>query len=86
MYNCGVGACGTSEVDIENDYYGVLKYIIELEYMGEPLKKYVLCSCEWFDPTLNCGTQPHKLSKFVEVHPTRRYRKYDPFIFSNMAS
>jgi len=53
---CGVGVCGTGEGNIENDYYGVLKDIVQLEYVGEPLKRCVLFSCEWFDPTLNHGT------------------------------
>ena len=74
-YNFGVGVCGTGEGDIENDYYGVLKDIIELEYVGEPFKRCVLFSCKRFDPTLNHGTRPHKLNKLVEVHHTRWYRK-----------
>ena len=37
-YNCGVSVCGTGEGDIENDYYGVLKDIIQIKYVGEPLK------------------------------------------------
>ena len=85
-YNCGVGVCGTGEGDIENDYYGVLEDIVQIEYVGEPLKRCVLFSCEWFDPTLNRGTRSHKLSNLIEVHRTRRYRKYDPFIFPNTAS
>ena len=40
-YNCGVSVCGTGEGDIENDYYDVLKDIIQLEYVGEPLKRCV---------------------------------------------
>ena len=37
-YNCGVGVCGTREGDIENDHYIILKDIIEIEYLGKPLK------------------------------------------------
>ena len=37
-YNCGVGVCDTGEGDIENDYYGVLEDIVQIEYVGEPLK------------------------------------------------
>jgi len=85
-YNCSVGVCGTWNGDIKNNYYGVLKDIVEIEYVGEPLKRCVLFSCEWFDPTLNCRKLSHKLSKVIRVHRTRRYRKYDPFIFSNTAS
>jgi len=86
IYNCGVGICGTREGDIENDYYGVLKDIVQIEYVGKPLKRCVLFSYQWFDPTLNRGTRSHKLSKLIEVHRTRRYRKYDPFIFPITAS
>ena len=44
-YNCDVGVCGIGEGDIENDYCGVLKDIIEIEYVGEPLKRCMLFSC-----------------------------------------
>jgi len=80
-YNCGVGACGTGEGDIKNDYYGMLKDIVQIEYAGEPLQRCVLFSYDWFDPTLNRGTRSHKLSKLIEVHRTRRYKNYNPFIF-----
>jgi len=34
------------EGDIENDYYGVLDDIVQIEYVGEPLKRCVLFSCQ----------------------------------------
>jgi len=40
-YNYGVCVCRIGEGDIENDYYDVLKDIIQLEYVGEPLKRCV---------------------------------------------
>jgi len=55
-YNCDVGVYRTGEGNIENDYYGILKDIIEIEYVGQPIKRCVLFSCEWFDATLNHGT------------------------------
>ena len=58
---------------IINYYYGVLKDILQNKYVGESLKRCVLLSCEWFDPTLNRGTRSHKLSKLIEVHRTWRY-------------
>jgi len=60
------------EGNIKNDYYDVLKDIVQTEYVGEPLKRCVLFSYEWFDPTLNRGTRSHKLNKLIEVHRTRR--------------
>ena len=71
-YNCGVGVCGTGEGDIENYYYAVMKDIVQIEYVGEPLKRCVLFSYEWFDPTFNRGTRSRKLSNLIEVHRTRR--------------
>ena len=85
-YNCGVGVCSKGEGDIENNYYDVLKDIVQIEYVGESLKRCVLFSCEWFDPTLNHRTRSHKLSKLIDVHHTSWYRKYDPVIFSNTTS
>ena len=55
------------EGNIENDYYRVLKHIIQIESIGEPLKRCVLFSCEWFDPASNRGTPPHKLSNLIEL-------------------
>ena len=37
-------------------------------------------------PHIESWTRSHKLSNLIEVHRTRRYRKYDPFIFPNTAS
>ena len=85
-YNCGVDVRGVGKGDIENDYYGVLKDIVQIEYVDAPLKQRMLLSCEWFDTILNRGTRSPKLSKLVEVHRTRRYRKYDLFIFPNTES
>ena len=36
-YDCSVGICDTGEGDIENDYYGVLKDIAQIEYVGNHL-------------------------------------------------
>ena len=85
-YNCGVCAKGTGEGGIENDFYGILKDVVEIEYPGEPIKKCVLFSCHWFDNTPNSGTRVHKDFGIVEIRHTRRYRKYDPFIFADFAT
>ena len=58
---------------------------MEIEYPGDPLKQLVLFNCEWFDATLNRGVKIHKQYGIVEVCHTRRYSKYDPFIFAKNA-
>lgn len=76
---------GTDYGQSESDYYGVLKEVIQLEYVGVPLKYIVLFNCEWFDPTINRGMRVHKQFGFVELRPTRRYNKYEPFILAQQA-
>ena len=80
-YNCGVCVKGSGEGGFEDDYYGILQEVIRVEYLGEPLKQCTLFRCDWFDNTPR-GTRSPKLCPFVEVNATRRYKKYDPFIFA----
>jgi len=74
------------EGGIVDDYYGILKDVIELVYPQEPTKKCVLFSCDWFDPTINHGMRVHREFGIVDVRRTRRYSKYDPFIFAETAT
>ena len=53
-----------------------------MEYPGEPSKQIVLFKCEWFDAVFNRGVRIHKQYGLVEVRHTRRYSKYDSFIFA----
>ena len=41
-YDRGVCANGAREGGIENDFYGILKQVVEIEYLREPVKK--VCS------------------------------------------
>ena len=41
-YNCEVCAKGVGEDGIENDFYGILKQVVEIKYPGEPIKS-VFC-------------------------------------------
>ena len=83
--NCGVCIKGTDYGQSESDYYGILKEVIQLEYVGLPLKHAILFNCEWYDPTLNRGMRIHKQYGIVEIQTTRRYNKYDPFILAQQA-
>jgi len=49
--NYGVCVRGGQYDTMENDYYGLLVDIVELEYTGSPTKKVVLFKCDWFDPS-----------------------------------
>ncbi|XP_050222348.1 uncharacterized protein LOC126672441 [Mercurialis annua] len=67
------------------DFYGVLIYIIEIEYPALPTKRNVLFKCDWFDPTPNVGILVHRLYNMVEVNHRRRYNKYEPFILAKQS-
>ncbi|XP_028774325.1 uncharacterized protein LOC114731348 [Neltuma alba] len=83
--NSGVCIKGADYAQSEHDFYGIVQEIIEIEYMGLPVKKLVLFNCEWFDPTPNRGTRVYQQYGIVEVHGLRRYNKYDPFIIAQQA-
>ncbi|KAI9077621.1 hypothetical protein K1719_040396 [Acacia pycnantha] len=83
--NSGVCIKGTDYAQAEYDFYGIVQEIVELEYTGVPVKRVVLFKCDWFDPTSNRGTKVHPHYRIVEVHASRRYNKYDPFILAQQA-
>ena len=66
----------------EIDWYGVIKEILELEYVDELMKTVVLFNCEWYDPTRPSRICKHNHYKITEVHHTKRYRRYNPFIIA----
>jgi len=84
-YNSGVCVSGIGHDETTNDYYGVLKEILELEWPSQESKKLVLFYCDWFDPS-NRGMRMHKQYRIVEVRKGRKYEKYDPFIFPKAAT
>jgi len=85
-FNSGICVIGTGEGGIVDDYYSILKDVIELVYPQEPTKKCVLFSCDWFDPTINHGMRAHQEFGIVGIHRSRRYNKYEPFIFGETAT
>jgi len=85
--NSGVCIKGTNYSADENDYYGVLTEILELEYKGStPIKRTVLFKCEWFDPTPNVGMKIHPQYKLVDINHRRKLRKYEPFVLAMQAA
>lgn len=58
---------------------------MELQYPGEPVKKLVLFYCDWFDPKKKRGTRIHPQYGLVQIKHTRKFEKFDPFIFAYQA-
>lgn len=65
-YNSGV-CVHAYDGGLEDDFYGILTDIIELEYYGHPHKMLVVFKCEWFDNTPDGGTNVDNKYGIVEV-------------------
>ena len=66
--NSGVCIKGSNYSDhYENDYYGQLQEVVELEYPSWPVKRTLLFKCEWFDLTLNIGTRVHRQGFILNI-------------------
>ncbi|KAJ0585549.1 putative Transposase-associated domain-containing protein [Helianthus annuus] len=82
--NSGVCVKGASYNEHENDYYGLLDEILELEYhstIGRCVV--VLFKCTWFDPVRGVRVDPK--THMVDVKPTATGCVDDPFILASQA-
>ena len=70
-FNSGICVIATGEGGIVDDYYGILKDVIELVYLKELTKKCVLFSCDWFDTTINHEMRVHGEFSIVDVRRSR---------------
>ncbi|XP_045791903.1 uncharacterized protein LOC123886649 [Trifolium pratense] len=68
----------------EDDFYGVIQHIFELQYHKFP-HKIALFYCRWFDPRQNRGTKVHPHYDIVDIKMNRKYDLYDPFIIAQKA-
>jgi len=69
--NYGVCVIRRRKAEFENEYYGIIREIIEVYYPGEPLNKCVMSNCDWFDPTLNRGMRVNRCYGIVEIRHDR---------------
>ena len=83
-FNYGVCVKGTSDLTEESECYGIIKQIFELYYPGVVGLRIVLFRCDWYDSTMDKGVRINR-SGIVDVNRSRRYGKYDPFIFASQA-
>ncbi|XP_058765057.1 uncharacterized protein LOC131638514 [Vicia villosa] len=81
--NSGVYVKGITEGG-EDDFYGVIKHIFELEY-HELSHKVALFYCQWFDPKRGKGTKVHPHYDIVDIKMNSKYDRYDPFIIAQKA-
>ncbi|CAJ2667792.1 unnamed protein product [Trifolium pratense] len=83
--NCGVCVKRTGYGEYENDFYGQLEEIIQIEYPGLPLKMVMLFKCEWFDPTIGRGKKVDETHGIIQIRHNRHYGMYDAFIIAQKA-
>ncbi|KAK9125649.1 hypothetical protein Scep_014495 [Stephania cephalantha] len=57
MRSSGVCVSGTNYAQCDNDFYGQLEEVIQIEYGG--FLRTVLFMYQWFDPTINVETRVH---------------------------
>ncbi|WVZ21047.1 hypothetical protein V8G54_008369 [Vigna mungo] len=80
--NSGVHVKGLTEGG-QDDFYGVIKHIYELEYNSTSTeKKIALFYCDWFDPS-RVGTRVDSKYGIVDIRMDKRYVLFDPFIIAH---
>ena len=76
----GVCVLGKTFGNVEEDYYGILDEIIELNYKSATIKRIIIFNCSWFD-TSNCGgTRIHSQTRLVDVNRNKTMRTKDRYI------
>ncbi|XP_020886397.1 uncharacterized protein LOC110229804 isoform X1 [Arabidopsis lyrata subsp. lyrata] len=73
-----------SEASNEEDFFGTVEKIIELEYPGLVNLKLTFFYCEWFDPKVGKGIRISD-GGVVDVLQSKRYQNYEPFILGSQA-
>ena len=84
--NSGVCIKGSYFGTMEEDYYGVLDEILELEYSGTTTKRTVVFNCTWFQTISQGGTRIHLQLKIVDVNKTRKMRTPDRYVLAQQAT
>ena len=84
--NSGVCIKGSYFGTMEEDYYGVLDEILELEYSGTTTKRTVVFNCTWFQTISQGGTRIHPQLKIVDVNKTRKMRTPDRYVLAQQAT
>jgi hypothetical protein len=77
--NIGVGTRAVDAEGHESKYYGIIKNIIESDFVGNKNLKIVFFNCDWFDP--NHGSRENQFG-MVEVKHAHRLHGCDPFVFA----
>lgn len=81
--NSGVLVKGDHD-DNSTDFFGVLKSIVELEYIKD--NRSVLFECEWFETDKRKKACIQQDEFFLSINITKTWYKDDPYVLANQAS
>jgi hypothetical protein len=70
---------------LKDEYYGVLKEIVEIEFLDHPSQKIMLFKCDWFDQSPNYGVRMHNSYKIADINHKISYPKSDPYVLAQQA-
>ncbi|MBN8156832.1 DUF4216 domain-containing protein, partial [Vibrio vulnificus] len=82
----GICVLGKTFGNEEEEYYGVLDEIIELNYVSATLKRAIIFNCTWFDMTHRGGCRIHPHMKIVDVNRNQKMLTKDRYIFAHQAT
>ena len=72
MINSGICVKSSTNGEDENDYYEILKDVIELVYLTLPRNKVVAFECEQLDPSVNKDARVHKKLQHCRCLPHQK--------------
>ena len=77
--NSGVCVKGSCYDDNERDYYGMLKEVVRLKYLGSKCKLFMF-KCNWYDTKR--GIRVHRSNGLVEIKHTSRLLGNEDFVLA----
>ena len=70
---------GSCYDDNERDYYGMLKEVVRLKYLGSKCKLFMF-KCNWYDTKR--GIRVHRSNSLVEIKHTSRLHENEDFVLA----
>ena len=69
----------------EDDYFGVIDEILEIQYASPTLKRIIVFNCTWFETTRRGGVRKIDHLQIVEVNKSKHMRTADRFVLASQA-
>ena len=83
--NSGVCIKGTYFGTDDEDFFGVIDEILELQYPRPSIKRTIIFNCTWFETSSQGGSRIHPQMKLVEVKNYVKMRTTDKYVLAQQA-